>query len=94
MTRWPTRFDSQVWPTPITPVAIEMAIIPPTSQASSVVSPSGIAVSSTSTSRNGVTIPRPALSAINPRTEPSRALYGAKRRPIRRVCGLMCVRAV
>ena len=32
MTRWPTRFESQVCPTEMTPVAIEMAIIPPTSQ--------------------------------------------------------------
>ena len=58
----------------MTPVAIEMKIIPPTSQLSSVVSPSGIAWSSTSRSRNGVTIPRPALIAMSARTVPSRAL--------------------
>ena len=72
MTRWPTRFDSQVWPTPMTPVAIEIAIMPPTSHTSSVVSPFGIATSSTSRSRNGVTIPSPALIAIRPSTVPSR----------------------
>ena len=88
MTRWPTRFDSQVWPTPITPVAIAMKTIPPTSQLSSVVSPSGIAWSRTSRSRNGVTIPSPALMAISPSTAPSRARYGRKRAAMRRVCGL------
>ena len=31
MTFWPTTLESQVWPTPSTPVATEMAIIPATS---------------------------------------------------------------
>ena len=43
MTRWPTRFDSHVCPTDSTLVATAMKTIPATSQASSVVSPSGIA---------------------------------------------------
>ena len=88
MTRWPTTFDSHVWPTEMTPVAIEMKIIPPTSQLSSVVSPSGIAWSRTSRSRNGVTIPSPALIAMSSRTVPRRAWYGRNRAAMRRVCGL------
>ena len=35
MTFWPTTLESQVWPTPSTPVATEMTIIPATSTASS-----------------------------------------------------------
>ena len=72
MTRWPTTFDSHVCPTPSTPVAIEIAIIPPTSHASSSTSARGIAVSSTSRNRNGVTIPRLADSAISASTAVSR----------------------
>ena len=60
MTRWPTRFDSHVCATPSTPVAIEIAIIPATSHVSSVVSRSGIAVSSTARSRNGEIMLSPA----------------------------------
>ena len=78
MTRWPTMFDSHVWPTPSTPVAIAMKTIPPTSQASSVVSRLGIASSSTSRSRNGETIPSSADSAMSPSTEPEPHLVGAK----------------
>ena len=92
MTRWPTTFDSHVWPTEMTPVAIEMKIIPPTSQLSSVVSPSGIAWSRTSRSRNGVTIPSPALIAMSSRTVPSRARYGRNRAAMRRVWGLNMVK--
>ena len=73
MTRWPTRFESQVCATPMTPVATAMPIMPPTSQSSSVRSFSGIAWSSTSRSRNGETIPSPAETTISPSTAPRRA---------------------
>jgi hypothetical protein len=72
MTRWPTTLVSQVWPTPSTPVATEMPIIPPTRTNSSVSSLSGIAWSSTSRSRNGETIDSPAEIAIRIRTVKSR----------------------
>ena len=73
MTRWPTRLDSQVWPTPSTPVAIEMAIMPATSSDQQPVSFSGIATSSTSRSRNGEIIPSPAETTISAEHRASRA---------------------
>ena len=72
MTFWPTTLDSQVWPTPSTPVATEMPIIPATSSASSRSSSSGIATSSTSRSRNGEIIPSPAETTISRSTAPNR----------------------
>ena len=78
MTFWPTTLESQVWPTPSTPVATEMAIIPATSSASSPSSFSGIATSSTSRSRNGEIIPSPADTTISPSTAARRPLYGAE----------------
>ena len=74
MTFWPTTLESQVWPTPSTPVATEMAIIPATSSASSRSSFSGIATSSTSRSRNGEIIPSPADTTMRPSTAASRPL--------------------
>ena len=59
MTFWPTTLESQVWPTPSTPVATEMTIIPATSSASSRSLSFGIATSSTSRSRNGEIDPQP-----------------------------------
>jgi hypothetical protein len=73
ITRWPTRFDSQVWPTPMIPVTTATAIIPPTSHASSVVSRSGIASSRTSRSRKGETMPTIAETTIMASTVPSRS---------------------
>jgi hypothetical protein len=49
-----------------------MAIMPATSQTSSVVSRSGIATSSTSRSRNGDTMPSPAETAMSASTANSR----------------------
>ena len=72
MTRWPTTLVSQVWPTPSTPVAIEMPIMPPTSANSSSSRFSGIATSRMSRSRNGETIPSAAEIAIRTRTVKSR----------------------
>ncbi len=68
MTAWPTWVDSQVWATPNAPVTTATAIIPPTSQASSVVSRSGSAVSRIARRRNGETIEIPAESTISPST--------------------------
>jgi hypothetical protein len=85
MTRWPTTLESHVWPTPSTPVAMLIAIIPPTSQASSSRSLSGIATSSTSRSRNGDTIPSPALTRMSASTAPRRARCGRKSATMRRV---------
>ena len=72
MTFWPTTLESQVWPTPSTPVATEMPIIPATSTASRPSSFSGIATSSTSRSRNGEIIPSPAEMTMRPSTAPNR----------------------
>ena len=72
MTRWPTTLESQVWPTPSTPVATEMAIIPADQQRSSPSSSFGIASSRTSRSRNGEIIPRPAETTIRASTAASR----------------------
>ena len=80
MTRWPTTFDSQVWRTLSTPVAMAMPIIPATSAISSPSLFSGIATSRMSRSRNGETTPRPAETTISTRTVVSRARYGRKRR--------------
>ena len=74
MTRWPTTFESHVWTTPSTPVTIEIAIIPPTSQVSRHrVARCGIASSSTARSRNGETIPSPAENTISASTTASSA---------------------
>ena len=68
MTRWPTALDIQVCATPSALVAIEMATIPATSAVSSVVSRSGIAVSSTARSRNGEIMLSPADRPISAST--------------------------
>src|SRR3954465_13514850 len=57
MTRWPTTFDSHVWATLSTPVTTDTAIMPSTSQVSSLVSPCGIATSRSSRRRNGEASP-------------------------------------
>src|SRR4030088_2876380 len=85
MTRWPTRLEIHVWATPSAPVAIEMPIMPTTSQVRSDMSRCGIAVSSTCRSRNGETMPRPAETRIRARTALSRPRYGRNRRAIRRI---------
>ena len=85
MTRWPTTLESQVCATPRTPVAIEIAIIPPTSFSSRSRSFSGIASSRMSRSRNGDTIPSPAEMAINASTAARRPRYGRKSRATLRV---------
>ena len=84
MTRWPTTFDSQVWSTLSTPVAMAMPIIPATSAISSPSLFSGIATSRMSRSRNGETTPSPAETTISTRTVVSRARYGRKSRVTRR----------
>ncbi len=74
MTRWPTWFERYVCQTPSAPVTIAIAIIPTTSQVSSSVLPSGIAVSRTARSRNGETMPSPAETRISRNTTLRRPL--------------------
>src|SRR3954451_2558056 len=83
MTCWPTRFDSQVWATPSPPVTIGMATIPATSAVSRPTSFSGIALSSTSRSRNGETIHSPAETRISPSSASSGLWQGVKSRTTR-----------
>ena len=83
ITRCPTWFESRVWTTPSTPVATAIAIIPPALTESALVSFAPIA-SSTRLSRNAGTTPSAAETTISRSSPPSRALYGAKRGPIRR----------
>ena len=71
MTRWPTRLESQVWPTSSTWVTTAMAIMPPTSRVRSSVFFSGIASSRTSRSRKGEIMPRPAETTISAMTASS-----------------------
>ena len=85
MTRWPTTLESQVCATLSTPVATEIAIIPPTRISSRSRSFSGIASSRMSRSRNGDTIPSPAEMAINASTAARRPRYGRKRAATLRV---------
>ncbi len=73
MTAWPTWFESSVWKTPITPVTIGMRIIPATRTVSRPTRFSGIAVSSTPTSRNDGSTPSAAETTIRPQTTASRA---------------------
>ena len=80
MTRWPTVFESSVWPTPRAPVASAIPIIPATRPASRVVSCSGIAWSRTARSRKGETIPSPAEIRIRPRTAREARPVGAEER--------------
>src|SRR5436190_388315 len=83
MTRWPTWFESSVCTTPRTPVTIAIAIIPPAATDRTVVSLSVIA-SRMRLSRKAGRTPSPAETTISSRTPPSRSLYGAKSRPMRR----------
>src|SRR5438034_6824771 len=69
---------------PRAPVTIATAIIPPTNMVSSAVSFSGIAVSRTSRSRNGGTIPSPAETRISPSSPASGRRYGRNSRATRR----------
>jgi hypothetical protein len=73
MTACPTWFESHVWYTPMTPLAMAMPIMPATSQVSSLVSPCGMALSSTSRSRNGEAMLRIAATPISASTPPRRA---------------------
>ena len=70
MTSWPMRFESHVWPTPMTPVTIGMATMPATSRSSSPVSivrvPRAKTLSSSSRSRNAGIIEIAAVTAIRP----------------------------
>src|SRR4051812_5119486 len=97
MTRWPTLFERYVCATPSAPVAMAIAIIPATRAVSSVVSFSGIAVSSTARRRNGEIMPRPALRKISASTAPSRRRCALKSPPTRlrlwRRCSLSAVRS-
>src|SRR4051794_12670448 len=68
---------------PSAPVMIGMATIPATSAVSSLVSFSGMAVSSTARSRNGKMIPAPAETRIRPSSASSWLRYGAKSRTTR-----------
>src|SRR5207248_4527097 len=83
MTRWPTWFESSVWITPSTPVAIAIAIIPPAFHDSAAVSLRPIA-SRTCLSRNAGITPSPAETTMRSSTPPRRSLYGVKSGPIRR----------
>jgi hypothetical protein len=78
ITRWPTWFDSSVWITPRTPVAIAIAIMPAALNESERVSFAAMA-SSTCLSRKAGSTPSPAETTIRRRTPPSRTLYGVKR---------------
>src|SRR5512133_3735447 len=83
MTRWPTWFESSVCTTPSAPVTIAIAIIPPAATDRTVVSFCAIA-SRTRLSRKAGRTPSPAETTISRSTPPSRSLYGAKSRPMRR----------
>ena len=68
MTSWPMRLESQVCPTPMTPVTIGIATMPATSRSSwcvSILSPFANTPSSRSRSRNGGIIESAAVSAIS-----------------------------
>ena len=69
MTSWPMRFESQVWPTPMTPVTIGIATMPATRKSSfpvSIVRPCANTPSSSSRSRNAGIIEIAAVTAISP----------------------------
>src|SRR4029453_5245185 len=83
MTRCPTWLEYSVCMTPSAPVTIAIAMIPPAANESSLVSFCPIA-SNTRFSRKAGTTPRAAKATIRSRTPPSRTLYGAKSRPMRR----------
>jgi hypothetical protein len=72
MTRCPTTLESQVWRTPRTPVAIAIAIRPPTSRLSSRVSRSGKASSKIARMRKAETAPREDEKRMSASTVPKR----------------------
>ena len=88
MTLWPTWFESSVCQTPMTPVTIGIATIPATSAVRRPTFSSGMATSRISRSKNGETTPTAAETTMSAHTRPSRALYGRKRRTIRRKLAL------
>ena len=73
MTSCPMRFESHVWPTPITPVTIGIPTMPATRKSSSPVSmsvPLAKTLSSSSRSRKAGIIEMPAVTAIRPSSSP------------------------
>jgi hypothetical protein len=84
MTRWPTRFESQVWKTPRMLVKTAIAISPRTRIVRRRSSSFGSASSKMSRTRKGETMLRSAEIPISVRTAPSRQRYGVKREKTRR----------
>src|SRR5262249_45500340 len=78
---WVERYD---WKTPIAPVTIEIAIIPPASSDSSLMFWLGSAVSRMPRSRNGETMPSPAETTISAQTTASFRRYSRNSRAMRR----------
>ena len=72
ITRWPTSFDIHVCATLITPLMIASAIIPATSQLSSVRSCPTMPLSTASRSRNGEATLRIEPNTISPSSRPNR----------------------
>src|SRR3954453_15131410 len=83
MTRWPTTFERYVDSTPITLVAIAIAMSPSTSLFRQAWSPAGSAMK-TSRIRNGVIAESPADTRIRVRTALRRRRYGRKSAKTRR----------